>query len=175
MVLSTAYTTLGLLKGKDASSGCIGFGAEMKMVHDYNNTRLMPDDFVQAGVRREIMGRITNIALLRPMMTADFRTILDTPNISPIDRLAAEYGVQISVSAGLKDELAEMAFTSGLGCRAVYSDLKRRLNEMMFTDCTQKAYCLGTTAEAAPFTRILPKAAPHNLLHRLDPRCRVPQ
>ena len=147
VILAGAFETL--LKGKDSSSGGIGFGAETKKVHNYNNTRLTPEDFVRAGVRREIMGRITNIAMLRPMTTADFRTILDTPNISPIDRLSAEYGVQISVSAELKDELAEMAFTSGLGCRAVYSDLKRRLNDMMFADCTQNAYFLGNVSNAA--------------------------
>ena len=70
------------------------------------------------------------------------RSIRDTPNLSPIDRVSAEYGVHISVSKELKDELAEMAFASGLGCRAVYSDLKRRLNDMMFVDCTQKSLIL---------------------------------
>ena len=133
-----------LLKNMDQASGGIGFGAAVRHTHDYGTTTLTTDDFVRYGIRREIMGRITDIAMLRPMSAADFRRILDSPDMSPIDKLSAEYSVQIMVSDALKDELAQDAYASRLGCRYIYSELRRLLNALMFDDCAQSEYHLDT-------------------------------
>lgn len=135
-----------LLKGMNDRSGGIGFGAEMRKVHDYNNTTITSEDFIKAGIRREIMGRINDITYLTPMSADDFRHILDTPELSPINRIAAEYHINLMVSDALKDELAQQAYDSKLGCRAIYSEIKRRLNVMMFTDCNLPYYHLDTSA-----------------------------
>lgn len=126
--------------------GGIGFGAEMRKVHDYNNTTITSEDFIKAGIRRENMGRINDVTYLTPMSADDFRHILDTPELSPIDRIAAEYHINLMVSDALKDELAQQAYDSKLGCRAIYSEIKRRLNVMMFTDCNLPYYHLDTSA-----------------------------
>ena len=131
-----------LMQQKDDTSGGIGFGAAPKKQHDYSNTSLTTEDFIQYGVRREICGRITDFCMLSPMTVADFRRILDTESLSPIARIAKEYKIEISVSDTLKDILAEKAYASGLGCRAIYSDVKRRLNALLFTDCHKTHYHL---------------------------------
>ena len=98
------------------------------------------------------MGRITDIAMLRPMSAADFRRILDTPGMSPIDRVAAEFSVQLTVSDALKDELAQEAYASRLGCRYIYSEIRRRLNSLMFDDCGQSEYHLDTNTQVTEET-----------------------
>jgi len=142
-----------LMKGLDAHSGGIGFGAETHKTHDYSNTKLTAEDFINAGIRREIMGRINDVAFLNPMTTEDFRRILDTPELSPVTRIAEEYHINLTVSDALKDQLAHQAYESKLGCRSVYSEVKRRLNIMMFNDCTQSCYHLDTGIPAPTVTR----------------------
>ena len=142
-----------LMKGMDDRSGSIGFGAEMRKTHDFSNTTLTTEDFIRAGIRREIMGRINDVAFLDPMTAEDFRRILDTPNISPIDRIAAEYHINLTVSNSLKAQLAQQAYESKLGCRAIYSEIKRRLNIMMFQNCNQPFYELDISNPAPIVTR----------------------
>lgn len=141
-----------LLKGMDAKSGGIGFGASVRRTHDYADTTLTSEDFIRYGIRREIMGRITDIAMLRPMDAADFRRILDTPGMSPIDKISAEFSVQLTVSDALKDELAQEAYASRLGCRYIYSEIRRRLNILMFDDCCKQQYHLDTNTQVTEET-----------------------
>ena len=129
-----------LMKSMDSKTGGIGFGANPKVIHTYSNTELSPDDYIAFGVRKEIIGRITDFVMLNPISASDFRRILDAPGISPIDRIADEYRIELTASAAFKDYLAEKAYSSGLGCRTIYAEIKRRLNNIMFADCYRKHY-----------------------------------
>ena len=140
-----------LLRQKDNNSGGIGFGAPAKKIHDFGNTSLTTNDYIKYGVRPEICGRITDFCMLSPMTTADFRRILDEESLSPIARISKEYKVKLTVSDALKDTLAHEAYSSGLGCRTIYSNLKRRLNHEMFRDCNRREYFLD---ERDPFVNI---------------------
>ena len=121
----------------------IGFGAEAEHVHTHGNTELNAEMLIKHGVHRELVGRINDIVSLKPLTADDFRRILDSPDASPICKLAKEYGVEVSVSEAYKTLLAQEAYASGLGCRAVYSALKRRLDLLLFNDCKQKKFYLN--------------------------------
>ena len=142
----TSFILIGawenMMQSMDAKTGGIGFGAAVKKAHNYANTALTPEDFIKYGVRREVIGRISDFAYLNPITPSDFRCILDTPELSPISKIEEEYKVKLTLTDALKNCLAEKAYASGLGCRAIYSEIKRKLNLIMFRDCDQKEYHL---------------------------------
>lgn len=134
----------------DVTKRGIGFGAEAEHVHTHGNTELNAEMLIKHGVHRELVGRINDIVSLKPLTADDFRRILDSPDASPICKLAKEYGVEVSVSETYKTLLAQEAYVSGLGCRAVYSALKRRLDMMLFNDCRQKKFYLDVPDADVP-------------------------
>ena len=160
----TSFILIGawenLMSSLGEKSKSIGFGAGVKEHHDFGNTTLTPEDYIKYGVRREIVGRITDFAYLSPITVNDFRRILDEPELSPITKVAKEYRVKVTVSDALKDILAQQAFASGLGCRSVYSELKRRLNHEMFRDCTRSEYFLDTADSITDYGTRSPAQAP---------------
>lgn len=127
----------------------IGFGAETGHVHTHENTELTADILIKHGVHRELVGRINDMVSLKPLTTNDFKDILNTPSVSPIARLAKEYGVEVSISETYKTLLAQEAYASGLGCRAVYSALKKRLDMLLFNDCKKKSFFLDVPDASA--------------------------
>ena len=127
----------------------IGFGAEEKQVHTHGNTELNAEMLIKHGVHRELVGRINDMVSLKPLTVTDFKDILDSPTASPISRLSKEYGVEITLSEAYKTLLAQEAFESGLGCRAVYSALKRRLDMLLFNDCKKKSFFLDVPDASA--------------------------
>lgn len=99
------------------------------------------------GLRQEIAGRIDDIVCLNALTYEDFLRILNTPSMSPVSRLEREYMTHITVSDALKINLAQYAAETGLGCRAVYTTLKRLLNNAIFQDCQQSQYNLMLPGE----------------------------
>ena len=140
-----------VLADMNASEKCsIGFGAKVKQAHTHANTALTAELLIRHGVHRELVGRINDFVSLKPLTITDFLHILDSPDASPIVRLSKEYGIEISVSETYKTLLAQEAFESGLGCRAVYSALKRRLDMLLFNDCRQKTFYLDVPDADVP-------------------------
>lgn len=129
------------------SEKSIGFGADVGTEVDYSNLTLTSADLIEYGLRQEIAGRIDDIVCLHPLSTKDFLHILNTASMSPITRLEREYMTHITVSDALKINLADYAVNSGLGCRAVYTVLKRMLNNAIFQDCNQAHYILALPGE----------------------------
>lgn len=133
------------------SSG-IGFGAAVKDVSVPDTPDFTPEDYVRFGVRREIVGRINSFAYLNLLTVSDFRRILDTPVMSPVERISEEYGIMVTISDALKDSLAEKAYGMKLGCRSIYSELKRRLDMLIFSDCTRREFFLDVEVPDAERT-----------------------
>ena len=133
----------------DVTKRGIGFGAKTEHIHTHDNTELTADLLIKHGVHRELVGRINDIVSLKPLTADDFKRILDSPDVSPITKLAKQYGVEVYVSETYKTLLAEEAYLSGLGCRAVYSALKRRLDLLLFDDCKQKKFYLDVPEDTA--------------------------
>ena len=153
IVADTSHTSIILLgafenlfTGLNAEKH-IGFGENVGTQADYSNTKISFQNLVDYGLRSEIAGRIDDIVCLNPLSRDDFLRILDTPSMSPISRLEREYMTHITVSENLKFNLAQHAVETGLGCRAVYTVLKRMLNNAIFQDCNQSQYNLMLPGE----------------------------
>ena len=153
IVVDTAYTSIILIGAFENlftslnSVKSLGFGAEIMAQHDFSNTKITVQDLIKYGIRQEIAGRIDDVVCLNPLTRDDFLRILDTPSMSPINRLSHEYKTHITVSDVLKIHLAQHAVDSGLGCRAVYTVLKRMLNNSIFQNCQQSHYHLSLPGE----------------------------
>lgn len=136
-----------LIQAKSHAKGKgIGFGAEPEK-HDTGapyEAVYTPEDLVEyAGVRREIAGRACTIVQLQAMTAEDYLHILDSRKVSPIDVLSGQYGVSITASHVLKEELACEAVDSGMGVRFLNSRLQALIDKEMFEDCSRKSYELG--------------------------------
>ena len=87
----------------------IGFGKDVCTQADYSNTKISFQNLVDYGLRQEIAGRIDDVVCLNPLTKDDYLHILNTPSMSPINRLGREYMTNLTVSDLLKINLAEYA------------------------------------------------------------------
>ena len=134
-VLLGAFETL--MRGKSGKSGGIGFGAAPRVECDYTNTEITYDDLINAGMRREIAGRINRIVPLRPLDTADYRAILTG---SVLKDMQAAIKSRIELDGASVDFLAEQAASTGLGVRWMRSQVQNALDDLMFDDPFRDGY-----------------------------------
>ena len=134
VILLGAFETLLAHKSRQAGAG-LGFGSSTvgKKDCDYGNTIISPEDLIKYGnVRREIAGRIHSITQLHPMTETEFRALLATPGMSPVDRLAREYGLRITLSESLTRDLCRQAAESRLGVRFIQSRVQEMVDNLIF-------------------------------------------
>ena len=129
VVLLGAFENLMAKKSKKSSG--LGFGAQAKTACDYSNTMITPDDLINAGMRREIAGRINRIATLTPLSVEDYRRILTGPVLDDLQTLT---GCSIDLADSVTDFLAEEAAASGLGVRYMRSRLMNALDDLIYED-----------------------------------------
>lgn len=84
----------------------------------------------------EFLGRINEIITLEPMSCEKALQLLSQPHISPIERLSAQYGINLQVSPEKYAELANM--TAKFGIRGIYSELTSKINDALFEDSSIK-------------------------------------
>lgn len=120
-----------LLEGKSNNSGGIGFGSPMKKECDYSNTAITHDDLINAGMRREIAGRINRIVPLRPLTVEDYKAILMGP---VLDDLQSARKCAIHIDPQYADSLARQAMAAGLGVRWMRSQIINALDDLMFDE-----------------------------------------
>ena len=138
-VLLGAFETL--LRGKSGKrGGGIGFGAAPCVECDYTNTEITYGDLIDAGMRREIAGRINRIVPLRPLGAADYRAILTGSVLK--DMQAAIKG-EIAIDDASVDYLAEQAASTGLGVRWMRSQVQNALDDLMFDDPSCGGYSVS--------------------------------
>lgn len=140
VVLLGAFETLLTHKSRTDNRSAIGFNSS-GIRHrdcDYNNTIITIEDLVCHGnMRREVAGRIHSITQLHTMTEGDFLTLLDTPHISPADRLSSDYGISITLSDAMKRQLCRQASESRLGVRYIRSQIQQMVDDMLYKDCTR--------------------------------------
>lgn len=135
VVLLGAFENLMAMKTKSSSG--LGFGAKTRTVCDYGNCVITPDDLIQAGMRREIAGRINRIASLSPLSVDDYKRILEGPVLDDLKELT---GCSIVLSETGIDFLAEEAAASELGVRYMRSRLMNALDELIYKDPAATEY-----------------------------------
>lgn len=117
------------------------------------------EDLVQYGnVRREIAGRIQQIAEIEMLSAEDFERMMDSQKkMSPIKQIENLYRVKLDVDKATRRYLAHKAAESKLGCRYIRSRLQTMLDEQMFDAPDQKEFSLSI--ETAENVNVEEKAA----------------
>ncbi len=126
-----------LLSGKNRRAAGIGFGAGMKKEYNYGNSRITAEDLIEAGMRREIAGRINRIAILTPLSVSEFESILTGPLLHDLEQLGR---CRIDIDESSVRLLAEEAEASGLGVRYMRSRVMNALDDLVFEDPGAKEY-----------------------------------
>lgn len=147
VVLLGAFETL--LSHMSAAEKQLGFGATIgARGADYASVTITPEDLIRYGnMRREIAGRVHSVTQLHPMTEEDFRAMLGTPYMSPVDRLSREYGIRITLSDNLTRDLCRQAAESRLGVRFIQSRIQERVDDLIFMDPARKEIFLDVHRE----------------------------
>lgn len=118
-----------LLDGKTRGSRHIGFGTVPVDTGKARHGNISCDDLINAGMRREVAGRVNKIIALEPLALEDYRAILAGPLLSGIQEAGK---CRISVDRAAAGALAEQAVKSGLGVRRMRSEILAALDDARF-------------------------------------------
>ncbi len=119
----------------------IGFGISSSASSAYDKP-LTVQDIIDFGAMPEFMGRIQRIVNLDPVTEADYIRILTESDYGPIQRIEQQYKLKLHLSHERCLELANSAFRSGLGIRAVESALSCLVDDALFENCRQNQLSL---------------------------------
>ena len=139
-VLCGAFSAKAHAVAEQASRRYIGFGAAAATdtVQPYGLS-LDEQDLIDFGAMPEFLGRIQRIVNLEPMTTEDYYQMIDSSG-SVIQRIGQQYGANIRLTPQKRRELAELAYTTGLGVRGMEGRIRRLVDDALFTDCTRKCF-----------------------------------
>ena len=118
---------------KKERKNSIGFSSVYSPNETHFDKELLTDSKLLSN---EFLGRINEIITLEPMTNEKALQLLSQPHISPIERLSAQYGINLQVSPEKYEELANM--TAKYGVRGIYSELTARINDALFEDSSIK-------------------------------------
>lgn len=136
VVLLGAFEKL-MQRKSGKNSGGIGFGATPRVECDYSNTEITYADLIDAGMRREIAGRINRIVPLQPLDIADYEAILTS---SVLKDMQSSINRKIDIDEGSVNYLAEQTTSTGLGVRWMRSQVMNALDDLMFNDLAAGMY-----------------------------------
>ena len=135
-VLCGAFSTLAddiAEKGKKGTS--IGFGASQDKLQPYYKPLTM-QDVIDYGMIPEMAGRLDGqIVNMEPLGVEDYTRMLTESRHSPIQKIEDVYGIKLCLSQAKRLEIAQNAFESGLGVRAITNQLTRMVDDVLFEDC----------------------------------------
>ena len=136
-----------LLQNRDIKPSPIGFSRGEAEIQS-EPVLFTEEDLVQYGnVRREIAGRIQQIAEVDMLSEEDFEYMMTSrKKMSPIRQLEKMYGIHMKVDAVTRKYLAHKAVESKLGCRYIRSRLQVLLDDQMFDNPDQKEFQLSVEA-----------------------------
>ena len=139
-VLCGAFSNKAHTVAAQANHRNIGFGAATATgtVQPYAEG-LCEQDLIDFGVMPEFLGRIQRIVNLEPMTTEDYYQMIDSSG-SVVQRIGQQYGADIRLTPGKRRELAELAYTTGLGVRGMEGRIRQLVDDALFTDCTRKSF-----------------------------------
>lgn len=105
------------------------------------NYTMKPDDYIRAGLLREIVGRFSLITATKSLPKADLIRILNESSISPLIQLKSMakdvYGIDISYSDEIVDKIASDAVLEDTGARALQTTING-LRNVILSDLISK-------------------------------------
>lgn len=116
----------------------IGFGAAPAVAKAYGRP-LSETDLLAFGVMPEFLGRIQRIVNLEPMTADDYYRITGDLG-SFLTRIKKQYGADVTLTPRMRRELAEAAFSNGLGIRGMENRIRAMLDEAIFEDCGRRRF-----------------------------------
>ncbi|SCW67303.1 ATP-dependent protease Clp, ATPase subunit [Ruminococcaceae bacterium YRB3002] len=124
----------------EESSNGFGFGKQTKACKAYDR-ELTLEDLQAHGLIQELAGRINRLVNVRPLSLEEYKSLIKDSEASPIRRLEKQYGIRLSVSDAMLDEIATKAYSSSLGIRNATVQLERMVNDAVFKSFSQDHTC----------------------------------
>lgn len=132
-VLCGAFSNLAediALRNKGAS---IGFGSSQSKSQPYSK-QLTMQDVIDFGMMPEFAGRIGSIVNMEPLTLDDYARMLTESRHSPVNAIEDVYGIKLCLSQQKRLEIAQNAFESGLGVRAITNQLTQIVDDTLFDE-----------------------------------------
>ena len=113
----------------------IGFGAVREAAQPYAKP-LEEANLIEFGVMPEFLGRIQRIVNLQPMTVDDYYRMTDN-SLGLLARIRKQYQADIRLTPQKRQELAELAFQTGLGVRGMENQIRQLIDDALFDNCEQ--------------------------------------
>ena len=123
---------------KDVS---IGFGKTVNKTEIYNFDEVTQEDLEKFGFIPEILGRISNIAVMKALTTDELLEILSGIKNNQIDQYKEMFkfsGNDLSIDENTMKAIAELAQQSNRGARSIKYILEKLLLDLMFENTSGK-------------------------------------
>lgn len=123
---------------KKKTSG-LGFNAIKQTPKAYEE-ELTLQNLIDFGMIPELAGRVDEIINLHPITLDDYRAVIKNQSASPIQQIEESYHLESGyirkhiLKKSDLDAIAETAFQSGLGMRAVNSKIQEQVNNYIFNN-----------------------------------------
>lgn len=129
IVLLGAFQNIRDKKNRsNTSTGVIGFGRQPHSECNNDNAKIIIEDLIHFGMRRELAGRINRIVYLNPLSVEDLTRI----GQQEIRNLEKQLCRSISVDSNVLFDLACKAEKKGLGARWLKSQLHNALDNLLY-------------------------------------------
>jgi len=117
----------------------MGFGAEIRGKKDYRIGEILshvgPDDLIQYGLIPEFVGRFPVLTTLNDLSVGDLKKIMLEPKnaiIKQYQKLLELDGIELELTDGALEAIAEKALSRGTGARALKSVIEGVMMDIMF-------------------------------------------
>lgn len=137
-VLCGAFSNKAHDIAEKSSGSRIGFGAAPEPVRPYARP-LDIQDLVAFGVMPEFASRISRIINLQPMTTDDYFNMTANSG-SVLKRIGEQYRASVRLTPETRWTLAELAYCTGQGVRAIEAQIKQLIDNALFDDCERRSF-----------------------------------
>lgn len=125
-------------------SSAMGFNAVAAEPKPFENNLTLEKLVKNAGLMRELAGRITCLTNVEPLSKKDFESFILDTTINPLHEIEKRYGYKLRISKAKLKKLADDAFDKGLGIRGINNMLINMLNSQIFHDFESGKECALT-------------------------------
>lgn len=140
-----AFVNLDKLIAKRLGKATIGFKASEKDIHrdeiNYLLSHVEPEDLIEFGMIPEFVGRFNSIANCNELTAQDLVSILTEPKnaiIKQYIQLFKEEGVDLKFTKDALESIAQKAFHTKTGARALRMIVENLLRDLMFETPSDK-------------------------------------
>ena len=133
-----------LMKRRTDRPAVMGFNAVNTTEQSFEHADIGIEDLIEAGMRREIAGRLSRIAALDPLGEEQLTGILYACVLPDI---AKETGKTVFIDEDSAAVLVKQAAGSALGARSMRSALRNALDNMIFEDPDAENYFIEFCGE----------------------------